>query len=251
MYNACFMATGPGSIHTRRVQMTGGATFTVSIPKEWASHHAMEAKDGLKMDWRPSGALRLTPAHEQKPKRAEMTLDVNRIPVASLVDHLVAAYIASANRIKLVSKDGFTRDHKSRIKRFLRITTGFEIMDENEKMIELLNILGTGDTFASGFLRGWLRGESLETCALWGNANGALTVTRQGCSPSMASLTELQYFIDHFDQDPQILESPELLRLYQRTVMGQPRRHPIFVLAFDHRTQFQQTCGELELPETK
>jgi len=117
--------------------------------------------------------------------------------------------------------------------------------------IEVLNILGAGDAFASGFLRGWLRGESLETCALWGNANGALTVTRHGCSPSMASFTELQYFIEHFDQDPQILESPELLRLHQRTVMGQPRRHPMFVLAFDHQVQFQQTCHELELPEAK
>ncbi len=145
MYNGCFMATGPGSIHTRRVQMTGGATFTVSIPKEWATHHSMKAKDGLKMDWRPSGALRLTPAQERKPQRKEITLDVDSIPVASLVDHLVAAYIASANRIKLVSKEGFSRDQWSRIKRFLRITTGFEIMDENDRLVELLNILNIGE----------------------------------------------------------------------------------------------------------
>ncbi|MCH2303580.1 MAG: PfkB family carbohydrate kinase, partial [SAR324 cluster bacterium] len=117
--------------------------------------------------------------------------------------------------------------------------------------IEVLNILGAGDAFASGFLRGWLRGESLQTCALWGNANGALTVTRHGCSPSMASFEELQYFIKNFDQDPNILESPKLLQLHQRTVMGQPRKHPMLVLAFDHRSQFQETCQKLDLSEEK
>ena len=117
--------------------------------------------------------------------------------------------------------------------------------------IEVLNILGAGDAFASGFLRGWLRGESLQTCALWGNANGALTVTRHGCSPSMASFEELQYFIKNFDQDPNILESPKLLQLHQRTVMGQPRKHPMLVLAFDHRVQFQETCQQLDLSEEK
>ena len=117
--------------------------------------------------------------------------------------------------------------------------------------IEVLNILGAGDAFASGFLRGWLRGESLQTCALWGNANGALTVTRHGCSPSMASFEELQYFIKNFDQDPNILESPKLLQLHQRTVMGQPRKHPMLVLAFDHRAQFQETCQQLDLSEEK
>jgi len=97
------------------------------------------------MDWRPSGALRLTPTQEQKTLKKEITLNVDNIPADSLVDHLVAAYIASANRIKLVSKDGFSRNKMSRIKRFLRITTGFEIMDETDKMVELLNILNINE----------------------------------------------------------------------------------------------------------
>jgi 5-dehydro-2-deoxygluconokinase len=114
--------------------------------------------------------------------------------------------------------------------------------------IEVLNVLGAGDAFAAGFLRGWLRGESLETCALWGNANGALTVTRHGCAPAMASFAELQHLIAHFDHDPDLLQSRELLRLHERTILGQPRHHPLQVLAFDHRTQFEQTCSELSLP---
>ena len=44
--------------------------------------------------------------------------------------------------------------------------------------IEVYNTLGAGDAFMSGFLRGWLRDEPIETCCAWANACGALTVSR-------------------------------------------------------------------------
>ena len=117
--------------------------------------------------------------------------------------------------------------------------------------IKVLNILGAGDAFAAGFLRGWLDGETLETCALWGNANGALTVTRHGCAPSMASFEELQYLIENFDSDPNILTNPHLLRLHQRTILGKPRNYPLQVLAFDHRTQFEDSCKQHNQPTSR
>ncbi|MEC8542617.1 MAG: 5-dehydro-2-deoxygluconokinase [SAR324 cluster bacterium] len=117
--------------------------------------------------------------------------------------------------------------------------------------IKVLNVLGAGDAFASGFLRGWLRGETLETCALWGNANGALTVTRHGCAPSMASFEELQYLIENFDSDPNILTNSRLLRLHQRTILGKPRNYPLQVLAFDHRTQFEDSCKQHNQPTSR
>ena len=117
--------------------------------------------------------------------------------------------------------------------------------------IKVLNVLGAGDAFASGFLRGWLRGETLETCALWGNANGALTVTRHGCAPSMASFEELQYLIENFDFDPNILTNSRLLRLHQRTILGKPRNYPLQVLAFDHRTQFEDSCKQHNQPTSR
>ena len=117
--------------------------------------------------------------------------------------------------------------------------------------IKVLNILGAGDAFAAGCLRGWLHGETLETCALWGNANGALTVTRHGCAPSMASFEELQYLIENFDSDPNILTNSRLLRLHQRTILGKPRNYPLQVLAFDHRTQFEDSCKQHNQPTSR
>ena len=58
-------------------------------------------------------------------------------------------------------------------------------------------MLGAGDAFMSGFLRGWLRGEPLETCATWANACGAFAVSRLLCSPEYPTWEELQYFLKH------------------------------------------------------
>ena len=51
--------------------------------------------------------------------------------------------------------------------------------------VEVFNILGAGDAFMSGFLRGWLKALPLETCCRYGNACGAVVVSRHGCAPAM------------------------------------------------------------------
>src|SRR5690606_32651550 len=63
--------------------------------------------------------------------------------------------------------------------------------------IEVFNVLGAGDAFMSGFLRGWLRGESHATSATWANACGAFAVSRLLCAPEYPTWTELQHFLDH------------------------------------------------------
>src|SRR3546814_1358743 len=61
--------------------------------------------------------------------------------------------------------------------------------------VEVYNVLGAGDAFMAGFLRGWLRGEPLKTCCTWANACGAFAVSRLLCSPESPTWPELQHFL--------------------------------------------------------
>lgn len=61
--------------------------------------------------------------------------------------------------------------------------------------IEVLNVLGAGDAFASGFIYGQLQGWSLEASARMGNAVGAIVVTRHGCANFMPRLQEVRQFM--------------------------------------------------------
>ncbi len=61
--------------------------------------------------------------------------------------------------------------------------------------VEVYNVLGAGDAFMAGFLRGWLKDHPIERCCEWANACGAIVVSRHGCAPAMPTWSELQSFL--------------------------------------------------------
>jgi 5-dehydro-2-deoxygluconokinase len=69
-------------------------------------------------------------------------------------------------------------------------TKAGEVFEGKPFTVEVLNVLGAGDAFASGFLYGYLQGWGWEKSARMGNANGAIVVTRQGCANDMPTLPE-------------------------------------------------------------
>ncbi|MDL5512098.1 5-dehydro-2-deoxygluconokinase [Arenibacter sp. M-2] len=62
--------------------------------------------------------------------------------------------------------------------------------------VEVLNVLGAGDAFASGFLYGILQGWDLQKACRMGNASGAQVVTKKGCANFMPTLEESMDFIN-------------------------------------------------------
>jgi 5-dehydro-2-deoxygluconokinase len=109
--------------------------------------------------------------------------------------------------------------------------------------VEVLNVLGAGDAFLSGFLSGWLRGRPLAECARLGNACGALVVSRHGCTPAMPSAVELQEFMRRAANLRRPDLDAELAHLHEATTTRQPRES-LYVLAFDHRRQLEELADE-------
>ncbi len=62
--------------------------------------------------------------------------------------------------------------------------------------VEVVNVLGAGDAFASGFIYGYLKGWDWYRCARMGNACGAIVVTRHGCANFMPYEEEALRFIE-------------------------------------------------------
>lgn len=109
--------------------------------------------------------------------------------------------------------------------------------------VEVFNVLGAGDAFMAGFLRGWLRGESLATACRWGNACGAIVVSRHGCAPAMPTWPELQQFLDASRRPLRLRDDAALEHVHWATARDGdwPR---LTVLAIDHRSQFEALCAE-------
>ena len=103
--------------------------------------------------------------------------------------------------------------------------------------VEVFNILGAGDAFMAGFLRGWLRDAPLERCCELANAAGAIVVSRHGCAPAMPSWLEMEAFLAGPNRPRRLREDADLEHVHWA---ANRRGHydSLMVLAIDHRSQF-------------
>jgi 5-dehydro-2-deoxygluconokinase len=116
--------------------------------------------------------------------------------------------------------------------------------------IEVFNVLGAGDAFMSGFLRGWLRDEPLSTCCDYANACGAIVVSRHGCAPAMPTWLELNVFLTGGRRPHRLREDRELEHIHWATTR-RPDYPELFVLAMDHLSQFADLAAELGVDEAR
>ncbi len=110
--------------------------------------------------------------------------------------------------------------------------------------VEVLNVLGAGDAFMSGLLRGWLRGEDWQTSATYANACGALVVSRHGCAPAMPTEEELFDYLARRDALKRPDKDDHLNHLHRVTTRSFAAWPEVCGLAFDHRRQLTDMARE-------
>ncbi|RFC63476.1 5-dehydro-2-deoxygluconokinase [Fulvimarina endophytica] len=108
--------------------------------------------------------------------------------------------------------------------------------------IEVFNVLGAGDGFMSGLLKGWLDDEDWPTALKYANACGAFAVSRHGCTPAYPSLTELEFFLERGVKETALRKDPALEQIHWST--NRRGEWPVMrVFAFDHRIQMEDLEG--------
>jgi len=104
--------------------------------------------------------------------------------------------------------------------------------------VEVFNVLGAGDGFMAGLLKGWLDDEDWPTALKYANACGALAVSRHGCAPSYPTWEELRFFFERGVRTPALRHDVELEHVHWAT----NRRGDwpaLRIFAFDHRAQME------------
>lgn len=133
-------------------------------------------------------------------------------------EEILAATIEDTSQVSIkdqqISAPEISGDIDESIKRLL--STGIEVLivkrgkdgasifrkdGSNEDVpgfpVDILNVLGAGDAFASGFIYGILQGWDLYKSCRMGNASGAHVVTKKGCANFMPTLKESLSFIEN------------------------------------------------------
>ena len=108
--------------------------------------------------------------------------------------------------------------------------------------VEVCNVLGAGDGFMSGLLKGWLDDADWPTALTYANACGAFAVSRHGCAPAYPSWQELQFFLGRGVMEPALRKDQALEQIHWST--NRTGDWPdLKIFAFDHRSQLEDLPG--------
>ncbi|ADI32631.1 phosphate signaling complex PhoU family protein [Staphylothermus hellenicus] len=128
----------------RRVQITGGSTFIVSLPKEWVKNVGLTPGSEVLIDILPDYSLRIAPLHRRSRRDIRVKeIEVSQDNVDTAIIEILSAYLAGYGIIKIRYKD-ISYDTLARIIDKVRSKAiGLEILDEKSNELTLYSIVDT------------------------------------------------------------------------------------------------------------
>jgi len=104
----------------RKLQLTGGSTLIVSLPKDWVEGAGVKAGSYVTLIPQPDGSLLITPRESEKETVKEAVIHVaSTMDSQAAVREFIACYIVGYDLIKIEFKP-YTSEHRALIKKVLR-----------------------------------------------------------------------------------------------------------------------------------
>lgn len=130
----------------RKVQITGGSTFIVSLPKQWAREVGLSANDTVGIMPQADGTLILTPhlSTDDEPRRKVFNLPEEPAQKELLRD-LIGAYVIGYDLIEVHQEPRMTTGVRNIVRTFTRLVIGPEIIHEDIDDIKTRDLLSPSD----------------------------------------------------------------------------------------------------------
>lgn len=97
------------TMEARKVQLSGGTTYTVSLPKSWAQEYGIEAGSLLHLRPEGDGTLVVDATDEDSHERT-IRIDVSTYDIAEIREAVVASYMVGFDKVTLTDRNGHTDD---------------------------------------------------------------------------------------------------------------------------------------------
>lgn len=127
----------------RKLQVTGGSTVIVSLPKNWIKENQLKKGDLVNIEELSSGDLRLS-SNQSRATKKIANIDCCEHK-EGLKDLMIGAYLSGADIIRVFCNDKISRKTRSDIREFLRDTRGMEIEIDGENEVRIISILNPAE----------------------------------------------------------------------------------------------------------
>lgn len=128
-------------METRKVQLSGGTTYTVSLPKTWAREHGIEAGSELSIHPNGDGSLLVETAGDRSTEPRSATVDVTTTDDRAVRQHVLALHAVGFDDVTLVDVDGHDEDRIRIVRETADELSGFELLEAGDTRIRLTNFI--------------------------------------------------------------------------------------------------------------
>ncbi|HED04227.1 MAG TPA: phosphate uptake regulator PhoU [Candidatus Fraserbacteria bacterium] len=134
----------------RKVQITGGATFMITLPKKWARQVGLQSGSPLRIIAQPPDLLVLQPQKERLPRRALLDLEDKSGEI--LVRELIAIYIRGFELIEARGAPISAAQRQTVRETVQGRLMGMEIVEESSKAVTVQYLLDPAKLSVEGSL---------------------------------------------------------------------------------------------------
>ncbi|TAJ44044.1 phosphate uptake regulator PhoU [Methanofollis fontis] len=130
----------------RKVQITGGSSYIVSLPKEWIKSSKIAKNDPVGLIVQQDGTLLVTPKIDVEAVQREKTFQVNATTDQIFILRcLISAYIAGYTVITLTAQGRLPPKIRMRVRDFTQMAIGQEVVEETETSIRIKDLLNPSE----------------------------------------------------------------------------------------------------------
>ena len=128
--------------YTRRIQLTGGSTYIISLPSKWIRENRLEKGSELSID-ETNGNLLISQASQGKNELVKTINLEGKVDLDNFQRALTSLYIADFDTLVIRSSQYIDDSLRETVKKFSRLVMGVEIFEESSRTIVLQNVLDT------------------------------------------------------------------------------------------------------------
>ncbi|TMT81544.1 phosphate uptake regulator PhoU [Haloterrigena sp. H1] len=128
-------------METRKVQLSGGTTYTISLPKSWAQEHGIEAGSVLSLHPNQDASLLVEAMGGRTSADRSTTIDVSTDSDNTIRQRIRAVHAVGYDSVTLVDTTGHPADRRKLVDRALTELSGFELLEATDTRIRLTNLI--------------------------------------------------------------------------------------------------------------
>lgn len=133
-------------METRKIQVSGGSSYIVSLPKEWIKSNNIQKNDPVRLDIQQDGTLLINPNTESR--KVEMVKVFEVSPTTDrtqLLRYLIGAYIAGCTTIRITAPGRLPPFVAELVREFTGMAIGQEVIEETNTLVVLKDLLNPAE----------------------------------------------------------------------------------------------------------